>query len=505
MSKTTKTNQPSAADAYAIFRTLGTKSARADLRGRQPQTASDLDGIGTPEPVYQMGPDEPDDPKDPKRVYDAVDPAVAEFDKQRAERDEKRKKIGAKMEPFSEAMARAQVQIKSRKQKEQQSQGTLDNLDSSSSSDVLPEPPQPKGGLTRTEPLSTDERVRAQFMGYKDEYEKRGLSGNTYADGRQKSFQDFIGDIADAQPDSDFAKAYRSGEGVFSMPATLYQDRMTQEGAKRTDLWNNEMERRRVMRQMATQGPAMVMQLADQHKQARDVLQNKMTNGIALAPDYLAFAGLSNQMAGAYAAMERMYPGQGFAGMAQNELLMAAKYASLGSSGQENMQTNQASVEVARIGGGSGGQEPTAASIISREMDEARKSPYADPMLRNMAITNLTQSQQPVNDQTMKQQMDQLNTTRYLADIAEALQRPDFSPAMIAPGTPFALRVSELTQRMTEPQFIAALSPAVTNRTPQDTYRFLQKIYQELRPKSPGLLGGARRAATSAWTGIVGE
>lgn len=506
MAETTKSKRPmSTAEAYTHFRTLGTKSARADLRGRQPQTASDLDGLGTKPPVYQIGPDEPDDPKDPKRIYDAVDPAVAEFDKQRAERDEKRRKIGAKMEPFSEAMARAQVQIKSRKQKEQQSQGTLDNLDSSSSSDVLPEPPQPKGGLTRTEPLSTDERVRAQFMGYKDEYEKRGLSGNVYADGRQKTFRDFIGDIAEADPESDFAKAYRGGQGVFSAPATVYQDRMTQEAAKRTDLWNNEQERRRAMRQMATQGPAMVLQLADQQKKASETLQAKMADGRALAPDYLAFASLSNQMAGAYAAMERMYPGQGFAGMAQNQLLMAAKYASLGSSGQENMQTNQATVEIARMSGGSGGQEPTAAATISKEMDEARRSPYVDPIVRNMAITNLVNSGQQVNDANVNSQLAQLNTTRYIADLADAIKSPDFRPDMIGPGTPFALKVTELTQRMTEPEFIAALSPAVTNRTPQDTYRFLQKIYQTYRRPNPGLWGGAKRAAARAYTNIVGE
>lgn len=492
------------------FRTLGTKSARTDMRGKQPQKASDLDGIGTPEPVYQIGPDLPDDPEFLRRTYEVVDPMVAEFEKQKAERDETRRRVGAKPEEFSEAMKRPRPspQIDPELAKLAAASGTneLPPPPAAPAPNALPTPPaRASGGLT-TNPMremSPEDRVRTQFGLYKQQYIDRGLSGNRDAAGNQVSFERYINDIAAADPQSEFAKAYQSQQGVFSPTASRAQAQFARQGAERKDIWNDHMERRRIMQQMSQQGPAMLLQMSDKMAEQRQFIEKRMADGSVAPSDFMAFARLSNQMAGAYAAMERMFPGQGFKDMAAQQLLEASSMAGLASSGQENMQTNQAQVAIAGMRGQ--GENQTGAEIVQQEIDAGRRSPNRSMAARNMAVTDLRSSGQPITEEAVQkatggylQQMD-------LADVAEAFANPKMMPNELNPGTPLTLKIAELTRVMSEQAFINAIAPAIKHRPPEMAYAMLQKLYNQYRPRGKGLVGGLNTSMQRAYRGVVGE
>lgn len=507
--------------AAPVFRTLGTKSARADLRGVQPKGEWDLDGTDSFPPAYQLEPEGPD--VTPSRVYEGVDPASKEREKQRAEkmelaiekskkngkyqkemaaidadrqkRDATRRSIGAQADNFSEAMSRAQKALEMRTKNAPPDDKLTGAATPMPAAEEIQLPKQQSGGLVpQVVERDTRQRAREQFNEAASAYEKRGAKANA-----GKSFKDSLEEEIAANPSSPigrYLEEYNSTpEGQADIKNFFSESRMrsyndsTAENAKRIDMQSAEKERRETMRQVATQGPAMVLQLTNDANQAFQAAATKQQSGRATPMDFLAAHSASNRVAGAYAALHHLYPDRGFDAMYRAQLVHGNGLASMASELQANAQTNESTQAISAANN----QQPPEKST-EEELRPMAGGPAAGLQKANAAARIAGPNADPAATKAALKTVDAAVSGQRAADIVATLGsgRGGITETELLQVAEFAKSAGSYEQ------FATTLMPSVKVGTPQQKQAIIADLWKRTRPLKMGM----GTALKNAWNSL---
>lgn len=520
----------SMADGYARpqLRTLGTKSARRDLARDQPKTASDLDGIGTPEPIYQVGADQPDE--EPSRIYEGVDPAVKEQEKLRAERreaaiakskakgqystqdaaadkaraarDDTRRQIGAKADNFSEALRRdadkAKKRIEARRATDERNKP-----EPVTGSNSMPEPPTdtgskkaPSGGLvdqgmfdpaTGKDTRSDEMKARMEYNQLRDLYIKRGAARNVDAQGNPMSFRQFVAAEMQAQPDTPLAQSLQKGDtfGFFSATKDRADDAYTQEMAGRRDKFNASQEdRRRAINAARTGGASVIADYNTKYENALRNLQKKQQAGAVTPSDLLDMAREANILAGGYSVAHSMYPGRGFDVMGAQKLLEANQYASYATRMTETASTNDAMRDVSE----SANRQPQEPTTEDR-LKEMGNGPAGELLKREAAAQMTGDAGADVYNSNYKA----INAAAFGKAAESVMDGITKTGRPLAPGTPEFITIQNYAANVDKPTFVRLLAGRLTNLPPAVAATYAGQLYESAKPQKISTLYGLGR------------
>lgn len=523
-----------ASDA-AVFRSLGTKSARQDLRRQQAKKASDLDGVGMPDPVYQEGPEDLD--TELLRIYEGVDPATKELEKLRAEsreleiskkkakgnyssaeneadiaryaRDAKRSRIGAKADNFSEALARSAYQMQARKADERNKPEPV------TGSNSLPEPEiMSGGGLVDDGSIGPDYRdarseerlARNEFNQLQEIYITRGAGRNVNPDGTPMSFRQFVAREMQARPDSPLAQAYAGGRAgqFFSATKDRFDDEYTRKQAKQSQYRADALEtRRRAMLASRDGGLGVIADHQRRYETALETLRLKQQQGNAGPEDFLTLSTAQNALAGAYAVANQFLPGRGFDQMAAQMMISANRNNSLASSAMETAATNES-------------MERSAASQLAQppqpsaedQLRAAIQSPVRD--VEEQALATPLAGPNPTQEATDSALKTVRTATAELA-AKDAVQTLVGGNAVVQPGTTQWDALTRYASFVDEVRFINALLPTLDDPNADPATRtakrkrdhdYLLNLYRSVRPQRysiPGAIGAGLYKALGAF------
>jgi len=511
-----------------VFRSLGTKSARRDLSRKQPKTASDLDGVGAPEPVYQQGPDELD--TELLRIYEGVDPAQKELEKLRAEvreaaiekrkvrniytaeedeadvaryaRDATRARIGAKADNFSEALARSARVASARKANEQNKPEPV------MGGSVLPEPPDAMfgGGLVddgtigpdykdaRTE----DRRVRDEFAQLQDIYITRGTDKNVNPDGTPMSFRQYVAAEMQARPDSSLAQSFAAGRAdkFFSPAKDRFDDQFTQEEAKRAQYRADATEtRRRAMLASRDGGLGVIADYQRRYDNALETIRLKQEQGSAGPEDFLALANAQQALAGGYMSASQLVPGRGYDAMAAQMMISANRNNAMAG---QMMETRDTNTSMERIAAAQNAQPP--APTARDQLMAAVNSPVRE--VEEQALAVPLAGENPT-DKSRASALNAVKTATAGLAAEQAAQALAASNAVIQPGSPQWDAMSQFAALVDEQRFVSTLLPKLDDPSADAATRaakqkrdnnYLLQLYRAARPQRYGLFGSIGNA-----------
>lgn len=523
------------------FRTLGTKSARRDLARVQPKTASDLDGIGTEYPVYQLGPDLPD--TEPVRIYDGVDPAVKEQEKLRAERreasilkakskgnyspadaeddnarsrrDATRQQIGAKADNFAEAMRRDAAKV-ARRMEQQRATDERNKPEPSTGSDSMPEPPTqaspakaPSGGLvdqgmfdktTGADTRSDEMKARMEFNRLRDLYVRRGARQNVDAQGKPMSFGRFIEVHIAENPDSAIGREYAKNPngGLFSGVKRVADERNTQEGASRRDKFTDAQESRRIRELNRQTGGVGYLYSNEQDARAAQSQAPVAGNTAGVVSEYMRLGQQATALAQKYQIQHQMYPGMGYDMAAAQKTLEANQFYSLVNRLMENQNTNESAVRIA-----AGRNDDTPPETTDDRLRSIAES-NAPELGINEAATALTPEGSP--------ELYPANKAAVASGVAaqgavKAVEQMRQTGQPLQPGTAAALAIQQFAATVDKQAFIQRLAPKLQSERlpPRVAAKYLGDVYEALKPQKISFMNNLGRNVGGAFSNIFSQ
>ena len=513
-----------APEEQPIFRTLGTKSARRDLSREQPSTASDLDGIGTPDPMYQEGPDGPD--LEPVRVYEGVDPAVKELEKQRAERreaaidkrrakgdysdaeakadaaryrrDAQRKAAGAKADNFSEGIARAASLLRDRKARERDERGRPEPV--MGNSDLPETPPESSGGLVMDgqvsptgEDIRTPEmRMRQQYNALRDQYIQRGSRANRDEQGNPISFREFMTESLVANPESELAKGVMDGSAnkFFSMTKDAADAEYTAEEARKTDIRTDATESNRRTQMMRRDGGQSL--LMDAERQLTEALSAAQQQGST--PDaFMQIAAAQQRYAALLRSMHAINPTMGFDQYAAEQEIAANRNRGYASGLMETDRTNVTMERIANSQNATPAEPSTTDRLREIINDPAR------PVAEQQAAASLAGPDASAGERDKMSGMVRAATARLEA--GDVMARLAASNEVLAEGSPEYAAVARYAAEVDESTFVETLlqsladptiasNPALMRAKQKRDRNYLINLYRAARPQSYSIPSG---------------